>query len=175
LRFRPDDVNSKPTYGNRYSTVSFLLRVRKKNRIIKADITEATKSKCTDTADLKATGSSIINKENLKTFHLLKDEQINSISNVMIKEDSCKDNANIENTIEKNCTADNINNLDDTHENENSPEGKRNVLPTFDNNKYENLSQEIDYELPCLKILGKVETEFVFTSMFYNKLCKTSV
>jgi len=139
----------------------------KKNRIIKAEMTEAMKSKCTDTADLKATASSTINNENLKTFHLLEDEQINSISNIVIKEDSCKDNANIENT------ADNINKLDGTHENENFPKEKRNVLPTFDNSRYENLSQETDYELPCLKILGRVETEFKFTSMFCNKLCKT--
>ncbi|GAB1862390.1 General transcription factor 3C polypeptide 5 [Camponotus japonicus] len=160
LRFRPDDGYSKPTCGDRHSTIGFLLRVRmKKNRIIKAEMTEATKSKCTDTADLKATASSTINNENLKTFHLLEDEQINSISNIVIKEDSCKDNANIENT------ADNINKLDGTHENENFPKEKRNVLPTFDNSRYENLSQETDYELPCLKILGRVETEFKFTNL----------
>lgn len=134
-------------------------------------MTEVRKSKCMD-KDLKATASSISNEENLKTFHLLEDEQINSLSNITIREDS-KDNANIENSIEKNCTADNVNNLDGTHEDENSPKRKRNVLPTFDNNRYENLSQETDYELPFLKILGRVETEFKFTSMFYNKLYKT--
>lgn len=138
-------------------------------------MTEVTKSKCTETADLKATASSTINDENLKTFHLLEDEQINSISNVIMKENSCNDNANIENTAEKNCTADNIDKLDGICENENSPKEKRNVLPSFDNSRYENLSQETDYELPCLKILGRVETEFKFTSMFCNKLCKTSV
>lgn len=132
-------------------------------------MTEATKSKCLDTTDLKSTASFITNKENLKTFHLSEEEQINSISNTT-KEDSCKDNANIENTIEKNCTTDNINNLDNTQENENSPKRKRNVLPTFDNSKYENMSKEVDYELPCLKILGRVETEFKFTSMFCKAL-----
>lgn len=174
MRFRPDDGYSKPTCGDRHNTIGFLLRVRmKKNRVTKADMIEATKSKYMDITDLKATASSITNEKNFKTFHLLEDEQINSLSNITMKDDSCKDNANIENTVEENCTADNINNLDGTYENENSLKRKRNVLSTFDNNRYENLSQETDYELPYLKILGRVETEFKFTSMFYNKLCKT--
>lgn len=157
MRFRPDDGYSKPACGDRHSTIGFLLRVRiKKNRVTQADTTEAIKSKCTDTTNLEATASCIIDsKENLKTT---------------IKEDSCKDNVSIEDTVERRHTADNIKNFDGAHE-ESSPKSKKNVLSTFDNNKYENLSQKTDYELPCLKILGRVETEFKFTSMF-NKLYK---
>lgn len=175
MRFRPDDGYCKPTCGDRHSTIGFLLRVRiKKNRVIQADIIEATKSKCIDTTNLEDTRSCTIgDKENLKTSHLSEDEQINSVFNVTMKEDSSKDNTSTEDTVEKKCAADNIKNLDATYEDKSSPKRKRNVLPTFDNNRYENFSRETDYELPRLKILGRVETEFKFTSMFYNNLCKT--
>ncbi|XP_070156549.1 general transcription factor 3C polypeptide 5 [Polyergus mexicanus] len=167
LRFRPDDGYSKPACGDRHSTIGFLLRVRiKKNRVTQADITEATQSKYMDATNLEATASCIIgSKENLKTSHLVEDEQINSAFNVTIKEDSCKDNVSIEDIVDKRCTADNIKNVDSTHEDKSSPKRKKNVLSTFDNNRYENLSQKTDYELPCLKILGRVETEFKFTNL----------
>ncbi|KAL6422616.1 hypothetical protein ACFW04_010683 [Cataglyphis niger] len=151
LRFRPDDGYSKPACGDRHSTIGFLLRVRiKKNRVTQADITEATKSKCTDITNVEATASCIIDsKENFKTT---------------VKENSCKNNVSIEDTVERRHTADDIKNFDGAHE-ESSPKRKKNVLCTFDNNKYENLSEKIDYELPCLKILGRVETEFKFTNL----------
>lgn len=40
----------------------------------------------------------------------------------------------------------------------------KNKSPSFDKKKYENLSQDLDYSLPKLKVLGKVDTEFRFTS-----------
>lgn len=46
---------------------------------------------------------------------------------------------------------------------------KKNIAPTFDRNKYEDLSEDKDYELPELQILGRVETEFKFTSKYYIK------
>lgn len=141
LRFRPDDKYCKPTCGDRHSTIGFLLRVRvKKNRVAQADI-EAIKSK--DTTNLKATESCIIgDKDNLKTSHLSEDEQMNSATNVM--KNNCKDA---------------------TSEDKSSPKRKKNILPTFDNKRYENFSQETDYDLPRLKILGRVETEFKFTNL----------
>ncbi|XP_072749433.1 general transcription factor 3C polypeptide 5 [Anoplolepis gracilipes] len=169
LRFRPNDGYSKPTCGDRHSTTGFLLRVRiKKNRITQAHMTEATKSKYVDTTHMKATASCNIDSKENKTVHLLEDEQINSVSNTL-KEDNHKDNASensaIEDTVEKKCTPDNIKNLDGTHEDKSSPKRKKNILPTFDNNRYENFSQKTDYEVPHLKILGRVETEFKFTNL----------
>jgi len=43
---------------------------------------------------------------------------------------------------------------------------KKNLF-IFNNNKYENLSQRTDYEVPRLKILGRIETEFKFMSIYY--------
>lgn len=164
MRFRPEDGYSKPICGDRHNTTGFLLRVRvKKNRVTQANMTKATK--CTDTTSLEATAS--CNSKENKTSHLL-DEQINSVSNIAIREDGCKDNvsgdAAVEDTVEKNCTADNIKNVD-AHEDKSSPKRKKNLSLSFDNDRYENLSQETDYELPRLKILGRTETEFKFTSM----------
>lgn len=50
--------------------------------------------------------------------------------------------------------------------------GKKNIAPTFDRNKYEDLSQDEQYELPKLKILGRIDTEFQFTSRYFNKFIK---
>lgn len=39
-----------------------------------------------------------------------------------------------------------------------------NIPPTFSRQKYENLSSDQNYELPKLKVLGRIDTEFKFTS-----------
>ena len=41
-----------------------------------------------------------------------------------------------------------------------------NIPPSFNRNKYKNLSGDKDYELPNLKVLGRVDTEFKFASTF---------
>ncbi|EZA46895.1 hypothetical protein DMN91_005378 [Ooceraea biroi] len=46
-----------------------------------------------------------------------------------------------------------------------STERKENAPPTFDARGNENLSRDADYELPRLKVLGRVETEFKFTNL----------
>lgn len=46
------------------------------------------------------------------------------------------------------------------------PRRAKDALPTFDRDKYENLSQDTDYQLPHLKVLGRVDVEFKFTSTF---------
>ena len=59
-------------------------------------------------------------------------------------------------------------NIDTLEEHNNSGETtnpSQNIPPTFDKQKCENLSQDNDYDLPKLKILGRVDIEFRFTSM----------
>ncbi|XP_014214781.1 general transcription factor 3C polypeptide 5 [Copidosoma floridanum] len=57
-----------------------------------------------------------------------------------------------------------ISNQDDDCESNKDDSGK-DKPPSFDREKYENLSKDVDYRLPKLKVLGKVDTEFRFTSL----------
>ncbi|XP_033225218.1 general transcription factor 3C polypeptide 5 [Belonocnema kinseyi] len=59
-------------------------------------------------------------------------------------------------------------NTDNSEENDKTGESMnptQNILPTFDKQKYENLSQDKDYDLPKLKVLGRVDIEFRFTNL----------
>ncbi|XP_011698841.1 PREDICTED: general transcription factor 3C polypeptide 5 isoform X2 [Wasmannia auropunctata] len=177
LRFRPDDGYSKPTCGDRHSTNGFLLRVRiKKNKVtqVKSAVTELIEPKSMDITDLKATSSSIT-QEALGTSHS-KNEQINTTFDIVREKDNHKDNVSVDNMINqeedydvnekaavKKYTANNEN-LHDTCIEKSSSKRKTDIF-TFDNNKYENISQETDYEVPHLKILGRIETEFKFTNL----------
>lgn len=180
LRFRPDDGYSKPTCGDRHSTTGFLLRVRVKRNRIKQ--TKVTRSMSIDTTNLEVLSCAIHSEENL-TSHLSEDQQIDNLSNIAIRRDSHEENA-VNNLInqerddnsvhystrdgieEKSAIVD-IRDLSDTcaDTNRNSLNKKSNTLLTFDKNKYENLSHDTDYVLPRLKVLGRVDTEFKFTSM----------
>lgn len=51
------------------------------------------------------------------------------------------------------------------HENNHNLKGKENKSPTFDLDKYENLSNDNEYRLPKIKVLGQIDTEFKFTSI----------
>ncbi|XP_018404151.1 PREDICTED: general transcription factor 3C polypeptide 5 [Cyphomyrmex costatus] len=88
---------------------------------------------------------------------------------VRIKKNKEKDcnvdfiHCNNKGATEKKCATDNRN-IYDTCIDKSLLKKKKNLF-TFDNNKYENLSQGIDYEVPRLKILGRIETEFKFTNL----------
>jgi len=195
LRFRPDDGYSKPTCGDRHSTNGFLLRVRikKNNKVtqVKNATMELIKLKSMDTTNLKVTPSYI--SKDLDIFHS-KSEQINATFNIARKKNTHEGNICVDNLInqEKDCT----HNVDSIHCNneeaaekkyatdnknlhdaciDNSPSRKKKNIFTFDNNKYKNLSQETYYKVPRLKILGKIETEFKFTSMFYLNYTKNVI
>ncbi|XP_012220563.2 general transcription factor 3C polypeptide 5 [Linepithema humile] len=179
LRFRPDDGYSKPTCGDRHSTIGFLLRVRiKKNKTTQAEDVAIENTKIMDSTNVKAT-TSCVGEENLDATHLK--EQPKNTSDT--KKDNHEDNADINNLIdqihncnvgskhsitgdaaEKNCATSNTKNLCDTSTGE-SLSRKKTTSFTFNDNKYENLSQDADYELPSLKILGRVDTEFKFTNL----------
>lgn len=187
LRFRPEDGYSKPTCGDRHSTNGFLLRVRiKKNKItqVKSATMELVRPTSTDITNVKATTS--CDSENLS-----KNDRINATVNIS-RETNPEDNVSVDNLVnrekdhnvdsthcsnegaaEKKCAADNEN-LCDTSVDKSSSKKKKKGF-TFDNDKYENLSQEMDYEVPRLKILGRIETEFQFTSMLYINYAKTFV
>lgn len=51
---------------------------------------------------------------------------------------------------------------------DNSKTSNNNAEPTYDPKKYQDLSQDAHYELPELKVLGRIETEFKFSSEFKN-------
>jgi len=148
---------------------------------------EFVKPTSTDVTNLKAS-TSFISKEDPHTSHL-KNEEIDATLNVAREKNNHEDNVNADNlvnqekdcsvdsthcsseeTVKKNCPVDDKN-LNNTCVDKSPSRRKKNVI-TFDNNKYENLSQETDYEVPRLKILGKIDTEFKFTSMLYINYVK---
>lgn len=114
-----------------------------------------------------------------------KDDQINATVNISREKNNPEGNVNLinqeddrnvdsmhcsnEEAAEKKYAADDENLYASVDKN---PSKKKKKGFTFDNNKYENLSQETDYEVPHLKILGRIETEFHFTSMLYINYAK---
>lgn len=183
LRFRPDDGYSKPTCGDRHNTNGFLLRVRiKRNKVtqVKSATVEFIQPKSVDNTNLK-TVTFCVSKEDLNTSHS-KNEQINATFNIVRKETNFEGTASVDDlinqkkncdvnsphcssqeTAEKKCAVDNTGSHDTCIDNNLSK--KKKIVSTFDNNKYENLSQETDYQVPQLKILGRIETEFKFTNL----------
>ncbi|XP_011874303.1 PREDICTED: general transcription factor 3C polypeptide 5 [Vollenhovia emeryi] len=178
LRFRPDDGYSKPTCGDRHSTNGFLLRVRiKKNKVtqVKSTTVELVKPTSVDITNSEASTSCI--GKDLHASHS-EDEQIsvarenidregNSVVDLVSQEEErsvdpahCSSEAA---SAEKVCAA-GVENLCDTCVDK-CPSKRNKDTFTFDNNKYENLSKETNYELPRLKILGRIETEFKFTNL----------
>lgn len=148
---------------------------------------ELVKPTSTDVTNLKAT-TSFISKEDPHTSHS-KNEEINATLNVAREKNNHEDNVSTDNlvnqekdcsvdpthcsseeTVKKNCAVDDKSS-DNTCVDKSPSRRKKNVI-IFDNNKYENLSRETDYEVPHLKILGKIETEFKFTSMLYINYVK---
>lgn len=143
---------------------------------------ELVKPTSIDDTSLKAT-TSFVNNEDPHTSHS-KNEEIDATFNVAREKNNHEDNVSTGNLVnqEKDCSVDSTHcsseetvkkkcaiddkSLDNTCVDKSPSKRKKNVF-TFDNNKYENLSQETNYEVPRLKILGKIETEFKFTSMLY--------
>lgn len=178
MRFRPDDGYSKPTCGDRHGTTGFLLRVRiKKNKVKQAKGDTAIniiKSQSADAANSR-TFSIVHGETNSNTSHFLRGGQIdNLISDIAIRNNHQGDavdnlmnqardrdigfsaDSSSEAAVRKTCAS--------------TSESKKDASPTFDHDKYENLSQDTGYDLPRLKILGRVDIEFNFTSTF--QYCK---
>lgn len=139
LRFRPDDGYCKPTCGDRHQTAGFLLRVRiKKSRREKIEKAEEL-NKNVEPQVAKENHSS--HKDENHCTNDVEDESVHKLTNQII-----------------NCSG------TSTESNSNNDASSKNVPPTFDRHKYENLSEDAAYQLPKLKVLGRVESEFRFTS-----------
>lgn len=104
-----------------------------------------------------------------------KDEQIDQFSrvgeNVASSSTSQERDGNVNSVrlrvadgAEKKCAVVDIKDLRNVDKNPSDEENKMSF--TFD--KYENLSKDTDYALPYLKVLGRVDTEFRFTSRYID-------
>ncbi|XP_043790065.1 general transcription factor 3C polypeptide 5 isoform X2 [Apis laboriosa] len=179
LRFRPDDIYCKPTCADRHKTNGFLLRVKiKKSRIKKLEEDEAKQKKkqLTNnfmTDDNKNTENNV-DKMNLSEIQNAfqcndKDQQDQVMIKLIDQVQSCSFNIlDDAGPSHENLYCENIKELEDLSLDTNDvnlSKCKKNIAPTFDRNKYEDLSEDKDYELPKLQILGRVETEFKFTNL----------
>ncbi|KAG7210682.1 hypothetical protein KM043_012186 [Ampulex compressa] len=169
LRFRPNDGYCKPTCGDRHNANAFLLRVRvKKSRVKKVE--ETSMKDKTDIATNETKDGDYVESAEFKQMcsqsnrnesqdessvsELAQQVQNCSVSNAAHPSDPCrKIHAN-----DDKCTNDISVDVD-----KNMNKNKKNIPPTFDRDKYEDLSKDKAYELPRVKVLGQVETEFRFT------------
>jgi general transcription factor 3C polypeptide 5 (transcription factor C subunit 1) len=153
LRFRPDDGYCKPACGDRHQTAGFLLRVRiKKSRREKVEKESQLNNNFEEESNINFTNSNI-------SSHSNKDKSSNNINNNNAKDESVRD---LTDKI-TNCS---VNSQSTSTKNNENNDLDKNQPPTFDRQKYENLSDDHEYELPKLKVLGRVDTEFRFTSKF---------
>lgn len=187
LRFRPDDIFCKPTCGDRHNTNGFLLRIRiKKSRVKKAEEAEAKQQRKSSRSTVIVSDSSIgdnentennVDKVNLPQTRDNKDQQEQLMTELIDQVQSCSFNTPNNPVPGPSHRVYSENNADlrdqslDTNE-VNISKNKKDIPPTFDRNKYEDLSEDKDYTLPKLQILGRVDTEFRFTSMYGLKWIK---
>lgn len=137
LRFRPDDGYCKPACGDRHQTSGFLLRIRvKKSRRAKVEDTAQSKTALQENNSSQATNST--NDVETDAMHRSANTGANAFIDLSATSGENQEDADA--ALEKN------------------------QPPTFDRNKYENLSEDTEYQMPKLKILGRVDTEFRFTS-----------
>ncbi|XP_076221221.1 general transcription factor IIIC subunit l(2)37Cd isoform X2 [Nomia melanderi] len=157
LKFRPDDTYCKPTCGDRYNTKGFLLRVRvKKSRLKKV---EETKVKRTEQ------NVDVTNVQSNEVQHNINAIQLSDTEDTEKHEKKSEEQvmSELADRVES-CS---VNALDDIADPEQSDPMKteKNIPPTFEGNKYEDLSKDEEYELPKLKVLGRVDMEFKFTNL----------
>ncbi|KAK9305917.1 hypothetical protein QLX08_003275 [Tetragonisca angustula] len=181
LRFRPDDIYCKPTCGDRHNTNGLLLRIRiKKSRVKKAKEAEAKQERKPPASIVKVNDSSVDDNENIKNnvnkidvsgIEDNKDQQRQLITELIDQIQSCSFTTlddPVPGPSHKDLYSENVKDLQDqlvdTNE-ANLSKNKNDIPPTFDRNKYEDLSEDKDYELPKLQILGRVDTEFKFTNL----------
>ncbi|XP_014223258.1 general transcription factor 3C polypeptide 5 [Trichogramma pretiosum] len=135
LRFRPDDGYCKPACGDRQQTNGFLLRIRIKKS--RRHKVEEDEER-TEKQNSTSDASHSHSNKSTKSKNLSINKLTNDIANCSVESNNAEQNKN---------------------------ENDDNIPPTFDRNKYENLASDVEYELPKLKVLGKVDTEFRFTSL----------
>ena len=155
LRFRPSDGYSKPACGDRHQTAGFLLRVRvKKSQIQKIEESAA-----------KANENENFNGpfDLSKLDELLGDLGKGIDSSETDDEKIRTDQSNLENLMS---TVKNNYNSRPVNKNENRV--LRIQEKSVDKNEKDSATSgyKDDYQLPKVKVLGRVETEFKFQSKF---------
>lgn len=188
LRFRPDDGYSKPTCGDRHGATGFLLRIRIKKNRVKRNKEDATVNTIDPHHSVEAVNSgtffTVPGKTNM--FHLLENGQIDDLMlNTAVTRDNYRSDVGDSANQTQDCDINSTNPSDEDAEKDtgavaitadlrgkdtdkDARKGKKDTLPIFDRDKYENLSGDTDYELPRLKVLGRIDVEFKFTSTFYT-------
>ncbi|XP_046410885.1 general transcription factor 3C polypeptide 5 isoform X1 [Neodiprion fabricii] len=189
LRFRPDDGYRKPACGDRHLTTGFLLRIRVKKK--QANDTQETKeplqtnSRVMEVVNLGTT-SQFVNTENVFSEALSKTlktvvEKESELSRTEIEvKDLLKDLTNQVTTdcnVSVSCESKEIKKVDirevkpdcsdqaECNESNDQFKSKKNCSLPFDKHKYKDLSRDDNYELPKLKVLGQVDTEFRFKNL----------
>lgn len=158
LKFRPDDAFSKPTCGDRYNTKGFLLRVRvKKLRVKKVEEAEADRMKKNVNKD-SVQESKV--QDNINTTQVSETGNIESQRN----KDEEQVISELADQVED-CSVNNSDDIVDPLQTDLGKTKKKDIPPTFDRNKFEDLSKDEEYELPKLKVLGRVDMEFKFTNL----------
>lgn len=148
MRFRPDDGYCKPACGDRHNTVGFLLRVRVKKSRIGQTETAATETVVESTSTSPKASTSRIGDCDTSIVDCSTGTSVKAGSNVdNAAGDIPSTSTNVDKTLEKEQSA--------SHS-------------TLASHKNVTFSQDADYELPRLKIMGRVETEFKFMSMTIN-------
>ncbi|XP_076625514.1 general transcription factor IIIC subunit l(2)37Cd [Colletes latitarsis] len=210
LKFRPEEPYCKPACGDRYNTKGFLLRVRiKKSRIKKIEETERKQmeERSTRTMDLKNDQNNINEQNNMDTqdteleynYTENKDQEEQIITNLVDQIQGCSVSTldDVGDSSRKILSSGSIKDSHalSTDNNTQFTKHKKNIMPTFDRAKYEDLSEDKDYELPKLKILGRIDTEFRFRNLcdfqylpmtqskadpkklecIYDKICPTNI
>ncbi|KAJ8679851.1 hypothetical protein QAD02_015638 [Eretmocerus hayati] len=140
LRFRPDDGYCKPACGDKHPTAGLLLRIRvKKSRREKVESASQANQQVKDDTNSTSGNYSSPNANSTNVMDQSMGELVNKV---------------------KKCSVDSHN-----QSSEHNDESERNKSPTFERDKYENLSKDSEYQLPKLKILGRVESEFRFANL----------
>ncbi|XP_017878673.1 general transcription factor 3C polypeptide 5 isoform X2 [Ceratina calcarata] len=166
LRFRPHDGYCKPTCGDRHSTNGFLLRIRiKKSKVQKSKAGETKEGQKQSVSNVN------LNKNHDKNVDRINiaEAQHSNVGDCFqrVQTSSC----NVLNDPagpSKDLLSENVKDLQDLSldtSDANLLKSGKNIAPTFDRNKYQDLSEDKDYELPKLKVLARIDTEFKFMNL----------
>lgn len=171
LRFRPDDGYCKPTCGDRGNTAGFLLRVRVK------------KSRAQQMEEAKVAE----NNEYEGPFDLAKLNELLGNLGKGVLDTASSDNANVDGKksnadageTSKRAVDDSMNNQElliaereisfsnKSDRGKNADENRKGGESLEGTKIFDDLSKDENYEIPKVKVLGRVETEFTFQSNYY--------
>ncbi|XP_012262747.2 general transcription factor 3C polypeptide 5 [Athalia rosae] len=173
LRFRPADGYCKPACGDRHVTTGFLLKVKVKNKRIR------------DEVDEQKTTAEVVEVINMGTTEGPRDFEDSVNSNQETLQEKSNTAAEVRHGLNELTSKIADCSLSPDHDRAGEGEDhdtedatgrerkdsntdakfKESCLHLFEKNKYKDLSQDADYELPELAVLGQVDTEFRFMNL----------